>query len=125
MIEKIKLFDSELKLMEIIWENQDINAKELSLIANEMIGWNKNTTYTVLKKLVSKGAISRVDPGFICIPLVTKEQIQYEETKALVDKLYSGSFKTLFSSFVRNETLSKQEFDQLREIIDNYDEGGE
>lgn len=124
-MEKIKLFDSELKLMEIIWSHQDITAKELSIIANEIIGWNKNTTYTILKKLVNKKAILRVDPGFVCIPLVTKEQVQYEETKALVNKLYSGSFKTLFSSFLRHETLSKQEFEEIRGIIDNYNKEGE
>jgi predicted transcriptional regulator len=48
-----KLFDSEIKVMEIIWENEPISAKQVSLIAAEQIGWNKNTTYTVIKKKVS------------------------------------------------------------------------
>ena len=54
-----KLFDSEIKVMEIIWENEPISAKQISLIAAEQIGWNKNTTYTVVKKLESKGYIKR------------------------------------------------------------------
>ena len=71
-----KLFDSELKVMEIIWEKGSISAKEISLIAADSIGWNKNTTYTVIKKLESKGFIRRDEPGFICTPLVSKEEIQ-------------------------------------------------
>ena len=49
---KAKLFDSEAKVMEIIWDKSPISAKEISLIAAEKIGWNKNTTYTVIKKLM-------------------------------------------------------------------------
>jgi DNA-binding MarR family transcriptional regulator len=54
-----KLFDSEAKVMEILWEKGAIPAKEVSLIAADTIGWNKNTTYTVIKKLESKGYITR------------------------------------------------------------------
>ena len=49
-----KLFESEAKVMEIIWVNAPISAKDISLIAAESIGWNKNTTYTVIKKLEAK-----------------------------------------------------------------------
>ena len=52
-----KLFDSEAKIMEIIWSKSPISAKEISLISAETIGWNKNTTYTVIKKCIDKGAI--------------------------------------------------------------------
>ena len=50
-----KLFDSERKVMEVIWEHGDIAAREIALILHEKIGWNKNTTYTVIKKCVKKG----------------------------------------------------------------------
>ena len=47
----LKLFDSELKVMEFIWDNEPVSAKDLTLIAAKETGWNKNTTYTVIKKL--------------------------------------------------------------------------
>ena len=56
---KEKLFDSEAKVMEIIWNRGPLSAKEISLIAADSIGWNKNTTYTVIKKLESKGFTGR------------------------------------------------------------------
>ena len=68
-----KLFDSELKVMELIWANEPISAKELSILADKEFGWNKNTTYTVIKKIEAKGYIKRTDPGFICVSLIYKK----------------------------------------------------
>ncbi len=61
----MKLFDSEMKIMELIWKNEPVSAKELSLLAQNDIGWNKNTTYTVIKKVIEKGYVKREDPDFI------------------------------------------------------------
>ena len=52
-----KLYDSELKVMEVLWKEGDDSAKHISEILNAEIGWNKNTTYTVIKNCVAKGAI--------------------------------------------------------------------
>lgn len=114
-----KLFESEAKVMGIIWEKSPISAKEISLIAADTIGWNKNTTYTVIKKLEAKGFIRREDPGFICTPLVSKNQMQKAEAASLVTKLFGGSRKALFSALLEDEPLSEEETRELREMIDN------
>ena len=62
----MKLFDSEWKVMEVLWQDGDTTAKELSLRLADSAGWNKNTTYTVIKKCVEKGAIERREPNFLC-----------------------------------------------------------
>lgn len=121
-MEEIKLFDSELKLMELVWDNSPIAAKELTRIGEAQIGWNKNTTYTVLKKLIEKGAVKREEPNFVCSPLVTREQVQRSETNNLIDKLYKGSKKAFFSAFIGKEKLSKEEIEELRRIIENSGE---
>ena len=66
------LFESELKVMEILWEHQPVTAKQVSMIAAETVGWNKNTTYTMLKKLEAKGLLTRADPGFVCTATVSR-----------------------------------------------------
>ena len=62
----IKLFDSELKVMDVLWKEGDKTAKQISDILKEEIGWNMNTTYTVIKKCIAKGAIERSEPNFMC-----------------------------------------------------------
>ena len=115
---KDKLFDSEAKVMEILWEKNPISAKEISQIAAEKISWNKNTTYTVIKKLEAKGFIRREDPGFVCTPLVSQNEIRKTEAASLVKKVFGGSRKALFSALVEDEPLSEEEIDALRKLID-------
>ena len=55
---EIKLFDSELKVMEVLWKEGDLPAKDISQILGDKIGWNKNTTYTVIKKCIYENRIS-------------------------------------------------------------------
>ena len=116
-----RIFDSELKLMELIWEQEgkNVTAKELSRQAEESIGWNKNTTYTILKKLVEKGYVERQEPGFICRALISRETVQQRETKGLLNRIFGGSRKALFSALLEDETLSEGELKALREMIDN------
>ena len=114
-----KLFESEAKVMEIIWAKAPISAKDISLIAAETIGWNKNTTYTVIKKLEAKGFIRREDPGFICTPLISQNQMQKVEATSLVEKVFGGSRKALFSALLEDEPLSDEEIDELRKLINN------
>lgn len=115
-----KLFDSEAKVMEIIWEKGPLSAKEISLIAADSIGWNKNTTYTVIKKLEAKGFIRRDEPGFICTPLVSREQMQKQETESLINRFFGGSKKALFSALIDKEDLTEEQAEELQRIIDKW-----
>ena len=82
----MKLFDSEWKVMEVLWQENDRTAKEISLRLADSIGWNKNTTYTVIKKLETKGFIRRDEPGFICTPTVTRAEMQKREAVSLLQR---------------------------------------
>lgn len=114
---EIKLFDSELKLMELIWAQEPITAKQLSIIAADSIGWNKNTTYTVLKKLIEKNAVLRTNPNFICTSLVKKHDVQKFETTTLINKLYDGSKKAFFAAFVNDGAINEDDLKELMEMI--------
>ena len=112
-----KLFDAELRLMESIWEHEPISAKEISLIAAEKFNWNKNTTYTVIKRLIEKGSLRRDEPGFVCSSLVRRDEVQKAETKTLIERLFGGSKKAFFAAFA-DENLSPDEVAALKALID-------
>ena len=114
----IKLFEGELKLMELLWANEGATAKELSLLAADRIGWNKNTTYTVIKKLVAKAAIRRDEPGFVCHSLIGREDVGREEAKTVLYSFFGGSMQAMLSAFMAEGALSKEEADELRLMID-------
>lgn len=117
-MENIKLFDSELKVMEVIWEKEPVSAKEISLLLGDRIGWNKNTTYTILKKLVEKQLVDREDPNFICTSRIKREEVQRAETNSLIERLYQGSKKSFFAAFLQNGKLTKEELQELKDMIE-------
>ena len=49
MGEDIRLHEGELNIMELLWSNKVLAAKDIAKIIKEYIGWEKNTTYTVIK----------------------------------------------------------------------------
>ena len=115
-----KLFDSELKVMEPLWEDGPQSAGELARRLAASCGWNRNTTYTVIKKLVDKGAVARSDPGFLCTPLVSREEVQRQETDNLISRLFGGSKTQFLSAFLSEKDLTPAEADQLRKLIENW-----
>ena len=114
----VKLVDSELKVMEVIWANGAMSAKKIAQALNQSIGWNKNTTYTIIKRCMEKNAIQRVEPDFICRPLVGKEEVQEYEVDTLVNKLFAGSADALFASLVGRKKLSYDVVENLKNIIE-------
>lgn len=113
----MKLFDSELKIMEVLWEQGPKSAKEIVDVLSDRIGWNKNTTYTVIKKCIEKGAIAREEPGFLCTSLVTHDEVAQSETEQLIDKMYGGSSELFFSSFLKNQGISEEDAARLAKMI--------
>ena len=114
----VKLYDSELKVMEVLWEQGPKTAKEIVDVLSERIGWNKNTTYTVIKKCIEKKAIERGEPGFLCTPLVTRDEVARSETEQLIDKMFGGSSELFFSSFLKNQGLSEVDAARLARMIE-------
>lgn len=116
---EIRLHEGELNVMELLWSNKVLAAKDISKIIKEYIGWEKNTTYTVIKRLIDKGAVNREDPGFLCSAKVSKKEIQEIETKALMKKMFNGSLTTFFSEYLSNQKLSAEEIIELQRLINH------
>lgn len=114
---EIKLFDSELKVMNVLWREGDCAAKQIAKICEREVGWNVNTTYTLIMRCVKKGAIERTDPGFICHALIPKEEVQEAQTNELIDKIYDGSADKLFAALIGRKKLSADQIAKLKEIV--------
>ncbi len=118
----MKLFDSELKVMGVLWREGDTTAKHISDVLKDEIGWNMNTTYTLIKRCIKKGAIARSEPNFMCHALIAKEEVQEAETDELINKIYDGSADKLFAALLGRKRLSKQQIEKLRQIVGDFEE---
>ena len=115
---EIKVFESELKVMEILWEEGDLTAGQLAKILKEQTGWNRNTTYTVIGKLIDKGAVERYGENFSCRAIITKEQVQQHEAKELISRLFDGSAEIFLSAFLSGKELSDIEIERLKKFVE-------
>ena len=114
-MEKYGLCESEFSLMDIIWDNAPADAASIVKLSQQKLSWSRSTTYTLLKRLESKGFIRKEDSTVI--PLIKREQVQDYETDRLVERTFKGSFPSLVSAFLGKSKISKEEADKLIDII--------
>lgn len=114
----MQLFDSERKVMEVLWENGEGSASEISKILEEKEGWKRTTTYTMLKKCVQKGYIERSTQGFICKPKITKDEAQIGSVNEEIEKSYHSK-TDFFRAYLNKENLTDDEIEELFKIVDD------
>lgn len=95
--------------MNVLWNERDCTVKHISNLLKEEIGWNMNTTYTLIKRCIKKGALERSEPNFMCHSLIPREKAQIAETKELIDKM--------FAALIGNKQLSEKEIKKLKDLI--------
>ena len=120
-----RLVDSEIKVMNVLWREGDATAKHISDVLKAEVGWNMNTTYTLIKRCIGKGAIQRSEPGFLCRALVPREEVQEAETNELIDKVYDGSAANLFAALLGRRTLTAGQIERLKKIVEDWEEAEE
>lgn len=123
MIERgvfMKISDSELKLMELIWKNEPIRSGELVTLAFDSLVWKKSTVYTVIKKLSGKGFIKSEDA--VITSLCSREEVLTERSENLISKAYGGSLPMFLTAFLQKEQMTKAEAEELKKLIDEHTE---
>ena len=84
-----------------------------------LVDWNKTTTYTIIKRCIDKGATERIDPGFVCHALVSRQDAQEYETDELINKMYDGSADMLVASLLNSKRLSRDEISALKDLVNS------
>ena len=111
-----KLGEIEMKVAELIWNNEPISSGELAAISFEKLKWKRTTTYTVLKRLCDKG-IFKNEKGVVT-SLVSKQLFQAKQSEEFVEGTFGGSLPNFVAAFVSQKKLSKDEIEELKRIIE-------
>lgn len=115
-----KIFESEYRFCCILWEHQPVSSSELVKLCAQQLGWKKSTTYTVIHRLAERGVLKTENA--IVTALITREQVQEQESREFVDRTFSGSLPQFLAAFTRQKKLDPEEIAQIRSLIDNYEE---
>lgn len=113
-----KIFESEYRFCEILWENEPVSSGELVKLCQEKLEWKKSTTYTVIRRLAERGVLK--SENAVVTSLVSREEAQSRESTEVVERTFSGSLPGFIAAFTRKKPLSPKEADEIQKIIDTY-----
>ncbi len=119
-METPKIFESEFRFCQILWNNEPINSTDLVKVCEEKLSWKKSTTYTVIRRLVERGVLK--NENAIVTSVVSKDAVQVSEINDLVERTFDGSLPMFIAAFTKNQELSKEDIEAIRGMIEAYEE---
>lgn len=119
----MNLSEREWTVLNVLWE---ADGAELGEIVNKLYPqtkWNRNTVLTYLTRMEAKGLVEinkEVSPHLYCAT-VDREGCQKKERESFLNRVYSGSASDLIAAFLKEERISQEEIESLRQILDNME----
>lgn len=115
-MEVMKLGIVEAQFAELIWTNEPIASGELVKLCEKELNWKKSTTYTVLKKLCEREIFQNNDG--VVTSLLTRDEFNAVQSEQFVEDTFEGSLPAFLAAFTSRKTLSKEEVEEIRRLID-------
>ena len=118
-MEEQMLTNSEWYVLDCLWQTGSMTAMELVAALKERVGWAKSTTLTTLRRMEEKGLVKAEAVGRArhYTPAVERRGAAARETRSFLDKVYQGSVGLMVSAMAQDEALSRDEIDELYEIL--------
>ena len=117
---KYEFTEREEEFANIIWESEPIASGDLVKLSKSKMNWKKSTTYTVLKKLCEKGIFK--NENAVVTSLITKNEYNAKQSIRFVEDTFGGSLPKFLTAFISEKKLSKNQAEELKELIDQYEE---
>lgn len=110
----------EAQFADIIWTNQPLSSSELVRLSLAELNWKKSTTYTVLRRLCDRGVF--VNDNGVVKALVSRDEFYSKQSEEFVEDSFKGSLPAFLAAFTKNKKLSQEEVNEIRKMIDSYEE---
>ena len=108
---------TELQIMKVLWTKGEMPLSQLCLILQETNDWKKTTIYTMVNRCVKKGYIQRIEPNFVCRPLISKEEVQNTRITDILHNFFGDSKMKFMSAFLKDESLTDEEIQELEDLV--------
>lgn len=125
-MKKIQLSDAEWKIMNRLWETPYLTIRQLTMELDVETGWDKHTIITLLNRIEKKGGVSYRQNGRAkeFYPVISRRDASREETKNFLEKVYKGSLSMMVHSMVEENSLSREEIEELYRILEKSEKRG-
>jgi BlaI family penicillinase repressor len=118
----VRIGRSQLRIMKVIWKLGSATAKQITDELPGKSGVALSTVQTLLRQLESKGVVRHEANGrtFVFYPVIDQRSVASSATKDLIDRLFGGSAAGLVAHLLKQERVSPNEIDAIREMIDEH-----
>lgn len=127
MKEIVKLPDTELEIMKVIWESgKTLSTSEVKALLERHRPWNVSALQTLLNRLIDRGFLDSYKEGKnrFYTPLVEEKDYLAVENKAFLEKVNNRSLTKLVASLYDSKSISEEDLDELATFIQSKT-GGE
>ena len=120
----ISLTPAEWNVLECLWENPGCTGREAVNYLKKSVGWTRSTVLTMLHRMTEKSLIlcETKDGLMHYTSLIDREVAAMQETEGFLDRVYKGSVSLMMSAVTKKQQLSKEEIDELYEILRRAEE---
>ncbi len=110
----------QLEIMQVLWERGEATAREITDTLCLSAPIAHSTVQTLLRKLELKGAVSHEvrERVFVFRPLSQQADVSQSAARDLLTRVFGGSVYGLVSHLLKHETISEEEMQRLRTLID-------
>lgn len=119
-MEPYKLGEMEEKFAELIWEHAPIGSGELTKLCETAFNWKRTTTYTMLKRLCQRNIFEN-DHGTVKV-LMSREEFESAKGEQFLKENFDGSLPKFLAAFSRRKKLNSHEIEELKKLIESYEE---
>jgi len=114
-----KIADSEWRIMKLLWQQAPQTANQIIDRLKVEVDWNPRTIKTLLNRLVNKGALNYKTKGrsYLYFPAVKENECKHEAVRSFINRVFDGALKPMLAAFLESKRLSKENLDELREIL--------
>ena len=114
-----QISEAEFEVMKVIWKFAPISTNEITDRLLKTTSWSAKTIQTLIKRLVTKGALTYEKQGrvFVYTPLVEKNEYINQQSNSFLNRFYDGNISAMLSSYLENNQLSETELRNLRSIL--------
>ena len=123
-MEQMTVTPSEWNVLEVLWQDGPQTLTELVPKLQARIGWSKSTTATMVRRMSEKGILTYEiqGRGKLFISNVDRNVVVAQETDSLLKRAYQGSIGLMVSAMAQRNNLTKQDIDELYQILKDAEE---
>lgn len=114
-----QISEAEFEVMKIVWKYAPISTRDITEKLLQTTNWSPKTIQTLIKRLVTKGALTyeKQSRMFIYTPAVKENEYIGQESNSFLKRYYNGDITAMVSAYIENDRLSESELDTLRSLL--------